>query len=142
MDIMKPVFKYTFMATGTLAALMLLLFVVAIVSRRGRDDPSRISDTSGQCESLGVALAMFCSDCGRYPSTDEGFSVLYEARAISGWRGPYVEGGTRGGHPVDSWGHPFVYRNADGQVIVISCGPDGREGTADDVVYKLRVPVR
>jgi hypothetical protein len=37
-------------------------------------------------------------------------------------------GGTR-----DAWGRPYFYRVEDGALIIVSAGPDGRMGTADDV---------
>src|SRR5262249_38494344 len=36
-------------------------------------------------------------------------------------------------YPDDPWKHPVVYRAKDQGFVVLSLGPDGKEGTADDV---------
>jgi hypothetical protein len=33
----------------------------------------------------------------------------------------------------DSWGRPFIYRVESGSPTILSTGPDGKEGTADDL---------
>lgn len=37
---------------------------------------------------------------------------------------------------MDPWGRPFVLRRVDGIPCVLSPGPDGVEGNADDVVVR------
>lgn len=37
------------------------------------------------------------------------------------------------GGTTDAWGRPYFYRVEDGGFLIISSGPDGRLGTADDV---------
>lgn len=37
------------------------------------------------------------------------------------------------GDSTDVWGRPYAYRVENGTVIIISAGPDGKIGTADDV---------
>ncbi len=49
------------------------------------------------------------------------------------WHGPYLQSDI----PLDPWGHPYVYQypgklNPSGYDI-ISMGPDGQLGTADDI---------
>lgn len=76
---------------------------------------------------LKTALDMFSNDCGRYPTTAEGFQVLM-ARPTNntpqGWRGPYFDP-----LPKDPWGHDYIYRypgihNTNG-FDLYSTGPDG-----------------
>ncbi len=38
--------------------------------------------------------------------------------------------------PEDPWGHPVIYRKLDGGFELISRGPDGIEGTDDDIVVR------
>lgn len=37
------------------------------------------------------------------------------------------------GDSRDAWGRPYTYRVENGSVIIISAGPDGKIGTADDI---------
>ncbi|MBI3591934.1 MAG: type II secretion system protein GspG, partial [Nitrospirae bacterium] len=34
---------------------------------------------------------------------------------------------------ADSWGRPYIYKPVAGDFVLFSAGPDGKEGTADDV---------
>lgn len=81
------------------------------------------------------AIEQFRHDVGRYPTTEEGLSVL--VRAPSGdkdrWRGPY----SMGSHGlVDWWGGPMCYRSparkSSAPFDVWSLGPDKIE-SADDI---------
>ncbi|TAL28916.1 MAG: hypothetical protein EPN94_00120 [Nitrospirae bacterium] len=33
----------------------------------------------------------------------------------------------------DEWGNPFIYKTDDNNFVLLSAGPDGKEGTEDDV---------
>jgi general secretion pathway protein G len=47
---------------------------------------------------------------------------------VSGWRGPYLHE-----LPKDPWGHPYIYHRSGSDFKILSAGPDGQEGTADDI---------
>lgn len=50
---------------------------------------------------------------------------------VGNWNGPYLKG-----LPSDPWGNPYVYLPPKGNpstFVVVCVGPDGKEGTADDV---------
>lgn len=38
--------------------------------------------------------------------------------------------------PRDGWGRELVYRREGLRFVILSAGPDGREGTRDDLVYR------
>ena len=86
-----------------------------------------------QIAAMGLALDTFEIDVGRYPNTTEGLAALVrQPDGVEGWRGPYVRKLV-----PDPWARPYVYRcpgahNKDG-FDLSSAGPDGREGTDDDV---------
>lgn len=77
---------------------------------------------------LKTALNMFSNDCGRYPTTAEGFQLLitnFTKIPLAGWRGPYVDPR----NVQDPWGHDYVYHcpgihNTNGYDLY-STGPDG-----------------
>jgi hypothetical protein len=77
---------------------------------------------------------MFESDIGRYPTDNEGFNALIECPADlpnpSKWKGPYIKK-----IPLDPWIHPYKYV-CSSKFDIISAGPDGKEGTADDIQAK------
>ena len=101
-------------------------------ARRGRAE----ADVKG---TLPLALDLFELDTGRYPTTEEGLNALRtkpvgleEAADEKGWRGPYLKQ-----PPMDPWSHSYRYRYPGTQnpedYDLFSMGPDGTEGTADDI---------
>ena len=86
-----------------------------------------------QLQNIKTALDTIEIDIGRYPTTAEGLDALMKAPAsvkAADWSGPYLSRLS-----ADPWGHPYVYRGPDsaGKVEVLSAGPDGKIGTADDI---------
>jgi general secretion pathway protein G len=89
--------------------------------------------------SIEAAAEMFRIDTGRYPTEEEGGLQALLTKPDSAnepmsqnWHGPYLRK-----MPTDPWGHRLVYRcpgvhNPQG-IDVYSFGPDGREGTSDDI---------
>jgi len=129
------VLKCGVLGVACLVVLAMILLLANIVFRRRCDDARKIILARDQCKTMSVALNMFRTDCGRYPSNDEGFLVLYRDHGISGWRGPYLVlvHLHEDKEPIDPWEQPLVYAIEDRQVFVKSKGPDMKEGTIDDV---------
>jgi general secretion pathway protein G len=83
---------------------------------------------------LTTIFEMFKADCGRYPTTEEGWKVLINAPtdgSLKGWRGPYFDPPEI---PKDFWGREYVYRfpgiyNTNGYDLY-SRGPDGVSQTS------------
>jgi general secretion pathway protein G len=79
---------------------------------------------------LTVAVYNFERDVGRLPTAAEGLGALAAKPAgnAAGWNGPYIEAGVK-----DRWDHDYRYSLKGKTFEVISAGPDGKFGTADDV---------
>jgi general secretion pathway protein G len=91
-------------------------------------DHSRVAAARADLDrGIKTALDRFEIDCGRYPTTSEGFAALINCptNTTSGrWRGPYLDA-----IPIDPWGNEYVYRgpgihNTNG-FDLYSCGYDG-----------------
>ena len=120
----------------TLIELMLVIIVigvlVAMVAPRlaGRSEQARIAAAQADINAnLSAALDLFELEKGRYPTTEEGLAALRQA----GSKGPYLKKPV----PLDPWGKLYVYRSP-GQhnpedYDLFSLGPDGVEGTKDDI---------
>ncbi len=86
-----------------------------------------------QVKELEGALQMFAFDVGRYPNTAEGLDALIRNPGnIEAWKSGYL---TKNELPKDPWGKPYIYRcpGQHGDYDLLSVGPDGIEGTDDDV---------
>lgn len=88
----------------------------------------RFQTAQNELTVLRIALERFRRDCGRYPRTSEGLLALVNDPGVEGWGGYYIT------HlRPDPWRTRYVYRS-DGQTFALfSCGPDGEEGTEDDI---------
>ena len=81
-----------------------------------------------QIRSLEDALEMYRMHNGFYPSTQQGLEALVTKPTTTPVPKRYAEGGYIKKLPEDPWGNPYVYRNQNGQPVIISYGPDGEEG--------------
>ena len=129
------------MRAFTLIELLLVMVILSalaavIVPRlAGRTEQAYITAAETDIRNLETALDTFEIDIGRYPTESEGLDALINhPSGVDRWRGPYVT--SRSGL-VDPWGNPYVYRYPGRQNTygydLFSYGPDGREGTDDDI---------
>jgi general secretion pathway protein G len=96
-----------------------------------RTDQTKIANS--EFASLEGAVSQFQVDTGRFPTTAEGLAALITPPpGITNWHGPYLLH-----FPKDHWGHGYVYRcpsiKYPNGFDILSKGPDGIEGTADDL---------
>ena len=95
---------------------------------------SRVTAARTDLASIKTVLDVFAADCGRYPTTSEGFAILIKCptNSFSGrWRGPYLKA-----IPTDPWGNVYVYHcpskhNTNG-FDLYSCGCDGTSRSDGD----------
>jgi general secretion pathway protein G len=113
---------------ATLAALVIPNFV-------GRGEEARRAAAKTQIGNFESALDAYELDNGAYPTTAQGLEALRTEPSPKpkSWKGPYLKKEI----PNDPWGAAFNYK-APGQhhptgADIWSNGPDGREGTEDDV---------
>ncbi len=81
-----------------------------------------------QIEDLSAALDMYKLDVGKYPSTEQGLSVLVEKPANSKrWNGPYLR---KSKVPQDPWLQDYHYTSPGehGKFDLYSYGADEKEG--------------
>ncbi len=81
-----------------------------------------------QIKSIEDALEMYRMHNGFYPSTQQGLEALVTAPTTSPVPKHYQDGGYLKKVPEDPWGNPYVYRNQNGRISIVSYGPDGEEG--------------
>ena len=125
----------------TLIELMLVVIIIGILAAiaipriAGKPQKARVRASQAEIESITTMLDNFNMDVGRFPTTEEGLEALRHAPASieSGlsWDGPYTRKPLK-----DPWGRDYVYRHPPEQGVdfdLICVGPDGEEGTADDI---------
>lgn len=119
-----------------LIVVTILGILVAMVVPRlaGRTEQARRARAQADVEAnISVALDLFELDTGKYPTSEQGLAALRaQPTGEQDWRGPYLKR-----DPQDPWGHPYRYaypgaRNPQ-DYDLYSVGPDGAEGTGDDI---------
>ncbi len=124
---------------------LLLLAILAIpsyflFSKAGDVDRRKAVNTKTlfaqrSVDALAEALGRYRFHCGCYPTAEDGGLDALSAKTSRhpGWLGPYA---SSWGHMIpDPWKRPYVYEpQTNGHPVVLSLGPDGKRGTADDVI--------
>lgn len=126
----------------TLIELLLVLVILAALSAivvpkfSNRSKDAKITAAKTDIANLEVALDSFEIDTGRYPTNTEGIRALVVEPSNTNeneWKGPYLKRGV----PKDPWQNEYVYKypgqyNEYGYDLY-SYGPDGIQGTEDDI---------
>jgi general secretion pathway protein G len=123
----------------TLIEILIVVVILGILASlvvprlSGRTEEARKQAAKSDIEGgIALALDVYEADNGSYP-TDLNALVQKPADAKD-WKGPYLKKGL----PKDPWGNSYVYRfpgvHNDSTYDLLSAGPDGKEGTADDIV--------
>ena len=118
-----------------LVVLAIIGTLMGLVAPRllGNVDKAQVTAAKAQAQTLRLALDSFKLDTGRYPTGEEGLSVLVSppANDNGSWYGPYMEGEI----PLDPWNNAYVYQppiaQENGRMstpYVISYGADGTVG--------------
>ena len=130
---------FTILELLIVIGILLAIGGIVLINLIGAQDRADVGVTKVQMQGLENGLQQFRVDMKRWPSEDEGISVLWSSNNLADegdadtWGGPYTEKPV----PTDQWGSEWVYRNPseiDGlQYDLISIGPDREEGTDDDI---------
>lgn len=135
----KP--KVSFASGFTLLEMLVVLVIIGLLAGLvgprlfSKVDQSKVTTAQTQLKMLRAAVENVRLDIGRWPSPEEGLTLLTKAPsdpALGGrWRGPYLDDAV----PLDPWGHPYQYAvpGAEGQPFALySFGSDGRRGGDGD----------
>jgi general secretion pathway protein G len=120
----------------TLVEMLLVVTIIGILAALvipkivGRSEQARATAAHADLSSIKTALDAFEVDNGFYP---KGIQDLIQAPGNArNWHGPYLEK-----IPQDPWGNNYIYsfpgKHNAGSYDLLSVGPDGKEGTDDDV---------
>ena len=111
---------------GVLAATIIPQFM-------GSTQEAKVSAAKAHVAVLETAVEQFYLHMDRYPTQDEGLSILEKAPAndAAKWRGPYIKQLRK-----DPWTHPYQYRrpgtNHPTSFDLWSQGSDGADGGEND----------
>jgi len=90
-------------------------------------EKARVTRAKSDIEAIKNAVNMFQFDTGRYPESLE--ELVNPPADAQGTRpAPYLEK-----MPIDPWNHPYIYTIEGNRPVIVSAGPDGQQGTEDDL---------
>jgi general secretion pathway protein G len=123
----------------TLVEILLVVVIIGILAAlvipkiAGTGERARVTaaqaDINGGIKS---ALGQYEVDNGFYPKSLQ--DLIIAPGDAKNWHGPYFDPPKL---PVDPWGNPYIYyypgKHNQSSYDLLSVGPDGKEGTEDDI---------
>lgn len=120
---------------GLMAVLVVVgLAVIRAGEQSGGDANARVRNgkilqAMKSVDAYAEALGRFRFHCGTYPTAEEGLAALaLRTSRYEGWIGPYISKTL-----PDPWKRDYIYEPTNEPPVVLSLGPDGVRGTADDI---------
>lgn len=130
--------RYGFTMVELMAMLIIigLLATLVVTKVATKIDQARLTTTKANLKILHSAVNQFKMDTGRFPTEELGLLELIEQPTdVLNWEpGGYLETTEL---PLDGWQHEFKYElfpESGKQFAIRSFGPDGEEGTEDDLL--------
>jgi general secretion pathway protein G len=123
----------------TLVEMMLVVTIIGILAAlvipkiAGKGEQARVTAAQTDIKAgIKTALDSYEVDNGFYPKSLQ--DLIRQPSNARNWKGPYFDPPQL---PVDPWLNPYVYyypgkHNPNGYDL-LSVGPDGKEGTDDDI---------
>lgn len=124
----------------TLIELVVVIVIVAILAATvlprflGRTEDAKKSSAVSTIQTFRTELELYQTEVGHYPTSSQGLGALLTNPGDKGWNGPYLKDVSS--VPKDPWDHDFAYKQPGDNgrdYDIVSPGPDGQLGTADDV---------
>jgi len=140
----RPEKRRGFTLMEMLVVLGILVLLAALVVPRiiGVSKSADIKATQTQIKLLEECLQRYAQEMKEFPTTEQGLKALVECPSdvnetvAARWDGPYTQTGEL---PKDPWGNVYMYEyppthHKGGLPDIWSLGPDGEDGTDDDIV--------
>jgi general secretion pathway protein G len=115
--------------------IVVVIFGGAIFAMRGVASSAKNAQVDADFRSIESALEMYKLNAGNYPTTDQGLKALVEKPSSAPVPMRWAQIMSK--EQLDAWKHPYGYRfpgtKDSTKPEIISKGPDGIEGNADDL---------
>ncbi|GAB55403.1 general secretion pathway protein G [Glaciecola punicea ACAM 611] len=125
----------------TLIEVMVVIFIIATMAAVvapqifNQRDSAKIKKAAIDIQALEGSLELYRLQTNTIPTTEQGLDALVNIPTIDPIPRSYPEGGIIKRLPEDPWGNAYVllYPGEVGQYDIYSFGPDGLEGSEDDI---------
>ncbi len=134
---MKTTGAFTLVEVLLVLVILVIIGSIAVTAYGPIQRRAYINAARSQIKAFKTPLNAYQLDIGDYPSTAQGLQALRYPPADlpdpTRWNGPYLDSEV----PLDPWGNPYQYeypgRYDPSQPDIWSFGPDGINGTDDDI---------
>lgn len=131
---------FTILELLIVIGILLAIGSLVAVNVLGASEKADLKLARAQLQAFEGALEQFRVEMKRWPTEEEGLAVLWSKEALASdedqarYGGPYL----KEPKPKDAWGNVWVFRVPStilegANFDIVSNGPDGQEGTEDDV---------
>lgn len=120
---------YTLMELLVVLAILGMLTAIATPFISRYLEGAKVRTARTELTNISASLDLFKFDVGRYPTTQEGLTILIApSSGVENWNGPYVK---KSGGFSDPWGHSYNYKSPGehGDFDLFSYGPTGKADT-------------
>jgi general secretion pathway protein G len=125
----------------TLIEVMVVIFIIATMAAVvapqifSQQDSAKLKKAAIDIQALEGSLELYRLQTNSMPTTEQGLQALVTAPTIDPIPRSYPQGGIIKRLPEDPWGNAYVllFPGEVGQYDIYSFGPDGVEGTEDDI---------
>ncbi|MCA9175554.1 MAG: type II secretion system major pseudopilin GspG [Planctomycetales bacterium] len=128
---------FTLMEILLVLAILVILGGLVVYNFAGIQTNAYRDAAKNQIAVFKNALEMYRLHTGRYPTGQSGLNALVSAPSDlpnpKKWQGPYLQEGI----PLDPWDNQYMYELQGSGYVIRSLGPDGVNGSTDDVTSDL-----
>jgi general secretion pathway protein G len=125
----------------TLIEVMIVIFIIGMIAALvipnvgGSKSNAELKKAAIDIQNLENALQMYKLNANRFPTTEQGLEALVSIPSIEPVPRNYPEGGIINRLPQDPWGGDYILLSPGEikPVEIYSVGPDGIDGTEDDI---------
>ena len=126
---------FTLMEVLLVLVILVVLGAIVVPMFTGVGDAANVKAATTQVDFLEKAIDMYKFETKQLPGTLEDLvNKPSDAKVAKNWHGPYMKANK---DLVDPWDNPYKYdskgKKNSGGYDVWSTGPDGQDGTADDI---------
>ncbi|MEM9101231.1 MAG: type II secretion system major pseudopilin GspG [Pseudomonadota bacterium] len=133
--VLKQQQGFTLMEVMVVLVILGLLMGVVAPNVIGQLEQARIDTARNEVTQLVNALESYKMGNNRYPTTEQGLDALVTKPTTDPVPKRYIPGGYIKKLNQDPWSNYYQYIDAEetGDIQVYSMGPDGQDGTGDEI---------
>lgn len=138
---MKDRIKYSAVQGFTLLEVMVVIVIIGLMGAIvvpnliGNQETANVQKAVADINALETSLSMYKLDNYNYPTTEQGLEALTTETDVEPLPRRFPEEGYVKRIPNDPWGNEYQLLNPGehGKLDIFSMGPDGQQGTEDDI---------